>query len=387
MNDFEFGIIGGGPAGAVTAIYLSRLGYSVCLFEKKSFPRDTLCGEFLSVEVINILQELDLLEQFLSLKPNTITRFRFINNDSKEITVPLNFKGFGLSRSVFDHFLLSQGKASGAVIFQPAEITEITNKGGSFILTVNNKKIAIDEKITVSKLIAAWGKQSKLDKILIRNFTNIKSGMIGVKIHFDKKHVSSFDSNEIRIYAFDKIYCGVNFINEGLVNLCYLEKRVNPSVPPKIQFVRMMKLSNNFRFLFQNDLEKELQEKSIIGTGNIFFGRRNLIERGIYTIGDAARVIAPLTGDGIGMAMESARLLASLFQHQKKMKLSENATQRMYIEKWNELFNERIHIASAVQKIIMNPLLRKTGVFLSNIYPAIIKRIIQRTRNANLIQY
>ncbi len=34
-----------------------------------------------------------------------------------------------------------------------------------------------------------------------------------------------------------------------------------------------------------------------------------MIENGIIMIGDAARVISPLAGDGIGMAMESAKLL------------------------------------------------------------------------------
>jgi flavin-dependent dehydrogenase len=35
-------IIGGGPAGSTTALYLSKLGYDITLIEKKKFPRETL---------------------------------------------------------------------------------------------------------------------------------------------------------------------------------------------------------------------------------------------------------------------------------------------------------------------------------------------------------
>jgi flavin-dependent dehydrogenase len=387
MADFEFGIIGGGPAGTTAAIYLSRLGYSVCLFEKKIFPRDTLCGEFLSVEVTNILQELELFEQFLTLKPNHITRFRFINNDSKEITVPLNFKSFGLRRSVFDHFLLTQAKVSGAVIFQPAEIRNIYRIADSFVLSIKTNPCTFKDGITVSKLIAAWGRQSKLDKLIGRNFINYKSGMNGVKIHIDKNQINGFHPNEIKIYAADKIYCGVNVVDNGMAALCFLEETKRANIPSKQQFGRLMKFNKNFRLLFPAGFENEFVNKPVTGTGNIFFGRRNLIENGIYMIGDSAGVITPLAGDGIGMAMESARLLASLFQYQMEMKLTEEAVQRMYVKKWNDLFKRRIRTAWKVQKIIMNPVLRKTGVYLGSIYPEVVKRIISRTRNVSLIQY
>ena len=46
----------------------------------------------------------------------------------------------------------------------------------------------------------------------------------------------------------------------------------------------------------------------IFGTGNIYFGKKNLVENGIYMVGDASGIIAPLSGDGIGMAFESAKI-------------------------------------------------------------------------------
>ncbi len=76
-HDFDVIIIGGGPAGAVAAIYLSRWGLRTAVIEHKAFPRETLCGEFLSLEVIEQIRELKLEEEFLKLNPKSIKFFQF----------------------------------------------------------------------------------------------------------------------------------------------------------------------------------------------------------------------------------------------------------------------------------------------------------------------
>ena len=49
MDNADVVVIGGGPAGCSTAIGLSRLGYNVVLCDQAKFPRDKVCGEFLSL--------------------------------------------------------------------------------------------------------------------------------------------------------------------------------------------------------------------------------------------------------------------------------------------------------------------------------------------------
>ncbi len=48
MNAYDALVIGGGPAGAVSALLLARAGWNVAVVEKERFPRGKVCGEFIS---------------------------------------------------------------------------------------------------------------------------------------------------------------------------------------------------------------------------------------------------------------------------------------------------------------------------------------------------
>ena len=61
-------IIGAGPAGAIAAIELRRLGLDVLLIEQHRFPRDKVCGECLSSVGIDVLEELGLAASIAKLE-------------------------------------------------------------------------------------------------------------------------------------------------------------------------------------------------------------------------------------------------------------------------------------------------------------------------------
>ena len=53
-------VIGGGPAGAATAIRAARHGVNVSVFEKGQHGRDKVCGDGLTPRAVGALQELDI---------------------------------------------------------------------------------------------------------------------------------------------------------------------------------------------------------------------------------------------------------------------------------------------------------------------------------------
>ena len=57
-NYFNVIIAGGGLAGLISAIALSAKGFKILLLEKKSYPFNKVCGEYVSNEVLNYLKSL-----------------------------------------------------------------------------------------------------------------------------------------------------------------------------------------------------------------------------------------------------------------------------------------------------------------------------------------
>ena len=376
--DYDIAIIGGGPAGSSTAMNLVEKGFNVSLFEKKNFPRETICGEFLSKEVMENLKALNLLEKFYSLKPNPIKSFRFINNTGDEISTHLNFKAYSLKRSTFDEFLLSQAIEKGVNVFMPAEVVEIINQkvGYKVVFNISNER----KNIWVKNVIAAYGKQNILDKILNRNFVNRKTGLTGIKFHINEKYFSNINKNEIQIYTGKNIYCGINAVNDNMVTLCFLEDRKNYTKPAKNHLIDLFLENFKFHNLFKVNIEKVFQNSSLYGTGNIYFGKKNIVENGIYMVGDASGMIAPLSGDGIGMAFESAKIISKILFEENKYRIDSNISRRRYITEWKKLFNRRIITARILQNIILKSYLRNNGFNIVNLFPDSLNYFIKTTR-------
>jgi flavin-dependent dehydrogenase len=379
LSDFDFAIIGGGPAGSSTAVHLANFGFNVSLFEKKEFPRDVLCGEFLSSEVIEYLKKMDFFDQFISLNPTKINSFRFISNDSSEIKTDFSFEAYAMKRSLFDNFLLERAKESGVNVFQPSEIKLIKKQGTLFWLKALSPQ-NVYEDISTRFLIAAYGKQNILDKLLDRSFVNQKSGLNGVKFHISKKYLRDFPGNEIRIYASEGIYCGINSISMEEATLCFLEDRDNFSGSAKNHLIDLMKTNNKFRDIFTSDLTDNINDFKVYGTGNIYFGKRELVKDGIFMVGDAAGVIAPLTGDGIGMALETAEFLSKILADGIRKNKNSETVEQKYIRKWNEHFNSRLLTAGIIQKLVLYNTLIHPGIGIMNLFPSFLPKMIKMTR-------
>jgi len=381
MLETDIVIIGGGPAGSTTALYLSQLGFDITLIEKKVFPRETLCGEFLSKEVTDVLKEVNVFDDFLSLNPNKLNSFRAFDESGIELKSELNFDAYAMKRSVFDSLLLNKAKTRNVNIIQPAEVISLTKTKTGFISEIDNGSGQIIQ-IKSKLVIAAYGKQNILDKKLQRGFVNKKSNLNGVKFHLPISLLQESFCDEIRIYTNEGLYCGMNQVSDSEITVCFLENRKQSKIPSRERLIEVIKSNKHFQKVFREEAIDYIKTTNIYGTGNIFFGKREMVENGIIMIGDAARVISPLAGDGIGMAMESAKLLYGILS---KYNLDETNREKIYLsykKQYEKVFSKRLRTAKIIQGIILNRKSRKLGFGLAKNYPSLLPYLVKFTRSS-----
>jgi menaquinone-9 beta-reductase len=162
-------IIGGGLAGLVSAIILSRKGLYVHVIEKKTYPFHRVCGEYISNETVPFLQSLDLFpEQF---SPPRLRNFLLSATSGKYEKLPLDLGGFGLSRYIFDEFLYKKAQASGAEFWLNTEAENIVFHESANKFEINTSR----GNIIADVVIGSFGKRSRLDIHLNRSFIQKRS--------------------------------------------------------------------------------------------------------------------------------------------------------------------------------------------------------------------
>jgi flavin-dependent dehydrogenase len=94
----------------MAAIAARRRGARVRVFEKTAFPRHKVCGEFLSPEILAVLQRAECADEFLRLRPAAI-RYMELHFGSRVVRHALPQPAYGLSRHALDQLLLDKATA------------------------------------------------------------------------------------------------------------------------------------------------------------------------------------------------------------------------------------------------------------------------------------
>src|SRR5688572_21058691 len=135
---FDALIIGGGPAGATTALLLAEAGWSVAIIEKKTFPRRKVCGEFISATSLPLLQKLGLANFYMTSGGPEIKRVGLFASDTMLTSamplakLSLNQWGRALGREHLDKALLNKALDAGAKLWQPWLAKTLQRNDGIF---------------------------------------------------------------------------------------------------------------------------------------------------------------------------------------------------------------------------------------------------------------
>src|SRR5215212_1210229 len=115
MNEqklYDIAITGGGLGGLALSIQSARAGYKTILFEKEQYPFHRVCGEYISLESWNFLEELGLPLSDMNLP--VIKRLLVSSPNGNTLQHRLGLGGFGISRYAIDHELAKIACHAGA---------------------------------------------------------------------------------------------------------------------------------------------------------------------------------------------------------------------------------------------------------------------------------
>jgi flavin-dependent dehydrogenase len=288
-------IIGAGPAGSFAAILLARAGRQVTLIEQHRFPRDKVCGECLSADGIDALDQIGLSSELLTLRPVVFTHAAIHAPDGASVRLALPRPMWGISRHRLDGFLLETARASGATVLQPARCEGIeagTPAGLRIRLLDSNRVIAAK----ADRVILADGKGSLLSNPPPRTRD------FGIKAHFDGV---DGPRDTIELFGCNGLYGGLAAIEDGRWNAAF-------SVPAD----RLKKHRGDVAALFAQIVEENPTLRARMSAARKVgqwlasplprFGVQDPWPNRVIAVGNAAAAIEPIGGEGMGLALQSA---------------------------------------------------------------------------------
>lgn len=368
---YDVAIAGGGLAGLALSIQLAKAGHRVIVFEKEKYPFHKVCGEYISLESWNFLEEhgiplsdwnLPIIKRLLISAPNG----KILEHD-----LPLG--GFGISRFKLDAALASVAKSNGVTLVEEVKVNQVDFENKRFIIQTSSSTY----EATIS--CGTFGKRSNLDIRWKRNFTRQKSNKlnnyIGVKYHVQ----TDFPDDMIALHNFNDGYCGISRIEDGKFCLCYLTTAKNLQASENSIAVMEKNILQRNPFLEKIFTSAEFLYKEPLTISQISFAKKNQVQDHILLIGDAAGMITPLCGNGMSMALHGSKIAFNCIDQFLHGKIERHEMEQEYIDRWNKQFNKRLGMGRFIQRFFGSEFLSNFLIQSLKPFPRIISWLIRKT--------
>lgn len=368
---YDIAIIGGGLAGLALSVQCVRAGYRTIVFEREKYPFHKVCGEYISLESWNFLEELGVPLSDMQLP--VINRLQVSAPNGKYIETPLPLGGFGISRYTLDQLLANIARREGVVLMEETKVVNVVYRNNAFVIFSSRG----ETEVTIAA--GTYGKRGNLDAKWKRPFTQVKPNklnhFVGVKYHIE----TFFPEDLIALHNFENGYCGISRIENNKYCLCYLTTARNlrkshndiqameKNILQKNPFLE--KIFSNARFLYTEPLT----------ISRISFNRKNQVENHVLMIGDAAGMITPLCGNGMSMALHGSKLAFEEISQFMKGHISRYEMELQYTQQWEKQFGRRLQTGRLIQRFFGSASLSNFLITAVKPFPKFVAFLIRQT--------
>jgi flavin-dependent dehydrogenase len=359
----EILVLGGGVAGCAASIALARKGRSVTLIEREPTPRHKVCGEFLSGEALEDLHTLGI--DVASLGAVTINYVR-LAAARRAAEAPLPFPASSLTRRALDSALIAAAIAAGVHVERGRSVQSLSRA------TPNLWRATLDDGTTYEAPTAflATGKHD------LRGHGRPKDPhqWVGFKMYYrlsPSQTADLADASELTLYSGG--YGGIQPVEDGITNFCCVVQRRYFTRAGLRWEGLLEKMQQDCPHLAMRLRGAQPQLDKPITITHIPYGYlRRSTDEGLYCIGDQAAVIPSFTGDGISIALHTARRAAAAY-------LAEESAP-VFQPKLRSAMLPQMRLAEVAANGLNNALARAVLPFCLRVWPGAMRVTARLTR-------
>lgn len=310
---FDVIVLGAGPAGSSAAVFLSRAGHRVLLLDRAKFPREKVCGDGISGRSVSILTELGLLDEYKKVEHREMAGVTFSSPDGTVAPIPSQGcggpPGFVCRREVFDNVLFQHAKKLCTQTIEGFNATDLVFEGGR-VCGVRGMAGGRETEFRAAVVVGADGAGG----ITARKLNAFNSdeahqcaalrcyyeGVEGMRDHIELHFVEEALPGYFWIFPLPGNRANVGI---GMIVRDMKKKKINLQ---KTMF-SIIEKHPVFRERFRN-----ARRVSDVKSWMLPFASRRakIAGDGYVLVGDAASLVDPFTGEGVGNALTSGKLAA-----------------------------------------------------------------------------
>lgn len=308
-------IVGAGPAGSVLAGLLAQRGVETLLLDKATFPREKICGDYLSPGTVGLLDQLNLLDLVRSAGARRLRGMTIISPDGTTFTAEFpaisgtnGGPPFALSipRAILDSLLLRWARGFGARCVEGLRVTDLIWENGQ-VCGVTGIGPTGPKTYRGRIVVGADGRDSVVARRLGLYQPHPTLRRMALVAYYEG--VSTLQDHGL-ISIGDRSYCILNPIGERLTNAAIV---VDQGIVQgwKGQLDELFDSTLQAFPLALSALRDTVRRGSVRCLGPLAFRASRSAMAGALLIGDAAGFYDPFTGEGVGHALCGAQLAAS----------------------------------------------------------------------------